>query len=237
MQLLVSVTDGDEARRAVRRGADVVDAKDPRLGPLGPVALETFREIHAAVGGTRPVSAALGDARDEAALAHTARDFAGAGSAFVKVGFAGISEVGRIRTLLSTTVGATRDRNPHTGVVAVAYADADRAGSLGVPAILEAARAARAAGLLVDTADKAGPGLTGIVDGNMLRSWIEAAHAAGLFAAVAGRLGTSDFSRALDAGADIVGVRGAACVGGRTGRVSDEHVRALRALCSPVVRA
>src|SRR5438876_557342 len=49
-------------------------------------------------------------------------------------------------------------------------------------------------------------------------------------AAVAGGLSGSDFVRARALGADLVGVRGAACVGGRTGRVSRARVAALRAL-------
>src|SRR5207247_7885882 len=61
-------------------------------------------------------------------------------------------------------------------------------------------------------------------------AWVAAAHAAGLFAALAGGLSGPDLARARSLGADIVGVRGAACVGGRTGRVSRARVAALRAL-------
>ena len=35
MQLLVSVSDGDEAAAALAGGADIIDAKDPVAGPLG----------------------------------------------------------------------------------------------------------------------------------------------------------------------------------------------------------
>jgi uncharacterized protein (UPF0264 family) len=41
-----------------------------------------------------------------------------------------------------------------------------------------------------------------------------------------------DFAFVRDAGADIVGVRGAACEGGRSGRVTAERVHLLRALTS-----
>ena len=40
------------------------------------------------------------------------------------------------------------------------------------------------------------------------------------------RLQPDDLEFARDAGADIAGVRGAACEGGRTGRVTAELVRA-----------
>jgi uncharacterized protein (UPF0264 family) len=46
---------------------------------------------------------------------------------------------------------------------------------------------------------------------------------------MAGALGPADFERAQRLGADIVGVRGSACDGGRQGTVSASRVRALRA--------
>ncbi|MBM3821162.1 MAG: hypothetical protein FJW14_19395, partial [Acidimicrobiia bacterium] len=61
MRLLVSVADAIDAAAALDGGADIIDAKDPRAGALGAVPLTVFREIHARVGGMRPVSAALGD--------------------------------------------------------------------------------------------------------------------------------------------------------------------------------
>jgi len=62
-----------------------------------------------------------------------------------------------------------------------------------------------------------------------LTSWVRHAHEAGLTAAVAGRLSVDDLKWARDCGADIVGVRGAACETGRTSRVVAEKVRLLRA--------
>src|SRR5262249_39654673 len=77
---------------------------------------------------------------------------------------------------------------------------------------------AGAAGVLLDTADKAGPGLRGLIAPRDLASWVSAAHDAGLLVALAGKLTESDLSFARDAGADIAGVRGAACDGGGGGR-------------------
>ena len=53
MQLLVSVAGPAEARAALRGGADVIDAKDPRHGTLGPVPLHGLAAIGAAVNGGR----------------------------------------------------------------------------------------------------------------------------------------------------------------------------------------
>src|SRR2546427_5313283 len=68
MQLLISVAGPADARAALLGGADVIDAKDPRHGALGPVTLHRLAAIRAAVGGARPLSAALGDAADEDAI-------------------------------------------------------------------------------------------------------------------------------------------------------------------------
>src|SRR2546426_12839001 len=69
MQLLISVAGPAEARAALLGGADVIDAKDPRRGALGPVSLQRLAAIRAAVAGARPLSAAVGDATSEQAVA------------------------------------------------------------------------------------------------------------------------------------------------------------------------
>ena len=86
-----------------------------------------------------------------------------------------------------------------------------------------------AAGVLMDPAFK-GTGLFELVSRDSVASWVAAAHGAGLLAALAGGLEGPDLQTAREAGADIAGVRGAACDGGRTGRVSVARVAALSAL-------
>src|SRR2546423_15048726 len=69
MRLLVSVRGSVEARAALAGGADVIDAKDPARGALGPVQRDRLAAIRRAGGAARPVSAPLGDPRDEAVVA------------------------------------------------------------------------------------------------------------------------------------------------------------------------
>jgi uncharacterized protein (UPF0264 family) len=57
--------------------------------------------------------------------------------------------------------------------------------------------------------------------------WVSAAHRASLTVALAGKLTERHFAILGASGADIIGVRGAACDGGREGRVSEERVRGL----------
>jgi uncharacterized protein (UPF0264 family) len=68
-------------------------------------------------------------------------------------------------------------------------------------------------------------------------AWVAEARAAGLLATLAGGLRESDVPTARALGADWVGVRGAACVGGRTGPVSAARVAALSALAREPVRS
>src|SRR5256712_12388438 len=109
MRLLVSVADPSEARAALEGGADVIDAKQPRRGALGPVRRDVLAAIRQVVGAARPVSAALGDARDEAALGRAAGGAAGLGVAFVKGGLAGGVTEQRARRLAPGARGGARE--------------------------------------------------------------------------------------------------------------------------------
>ena len=232
MLLLVSVANGDEAAAARAGGADIIDAKNPFAGPLGAVAPAVLRQIGAVVGRAHPLTAALGDAADEDDVERLAREAAGVGVTFVKLGFAGITASRRIATLLAAARrGAAAGSHGGCGVVAVAYADGDQVAGPGPDRLVDAASAAGVAGVLLDTANKDGPPLRTLLSQVAIAAWISRAHEGGLTAAVAGRLQIADLTFVRDAGADIAGVRGAACEGGRTGRVAADKVEALRRMC------
>jgi uncharacterized protein (UPF0264 family) len=176
------------------------------------------------------VTAALGDIDDPETAAALAERFGAAGTAFLKVGVAGIPDPAVACSLLAAALAGARRGAPGAELVAAAYADTP-AGSLGPGKLIGIAARAGANGILVDTADKGGPGLRDLVDGNTLESWVREAHALGLSVAIAGRLGRDDLEWVARSGADIAGVRGAACRDGRTGQIEVERVRTLRALC------
>ena len=222
MRLLVSVRGSLEARAAVAGGADVIDAKDPDHGPLGAVRADQLAAIRREVGAARPVSAALGDARDDAAVAAAAA--AASGLAFVKLGFGGVTTEARARRLARA---ARRGAPAATAVVLVAYADWRRADSLAPARLPTVAAEAGAAGLLLDTAWKDVP-LFALESPDAVADWVAAVRAVGLFAALAGGLSGGDFATARAVGAHLVGVRGAACEGGRGGRVCEARVAALQ---------
>jgi uncharacterized protein (UPF0264 family) len=229
MKLLVSVANAEEAAAARDGGADLIDAKDPSSGALGAVSLPTLSEIHAAVVGARPLTAALGDAEDEHDIERMAFEYSATGCAFVKVGFGTGTSTARMRSLLAAAVrGARRGSGDRCGVVAVAYADERDVMSGALVDLVDLASGEGARGVLLDTADKNGPGLTQLIRPLTLRAWVSRAHDGSLLAAVAGRLTLEDLPSVQDSGADIIGVRGAACKGGRSGRVTAANVRLLR---------
>jgi uncharacterized protein (UPF0264 family) len=228
MRLLVSVANVADAAAALAGGADLIDAKDPASGALAAVAPDLFSAIVDAVAGARPVTAALGNAADEDAVERAARGFGQAGARFVKIGFAGIASGERVGALAKAAVRGARTGGSNCGVVAVAFADADRAVGLAPFALVAEAARAGAEGLLLDTADKSGPGLRGLMEPAALAAFVSSVREAGLFVALAGQLTAGDLPFVRDAGADIAGVRGAACDGGRRGKVSAERVRQLQ---------
>jgi (5-formylfuran-3-yl)methyl phosphate synthase len=223
MKLLVSVRSAAEAETALLAGADIIDAKDPSAGALGAVELDVFADIHGAVGGRRPVSAALGDVTIVANAEQLTSSFVARGAGIVKIGFVEVPSEARIRELIEATVSASGGAN----VVAAANADTSSDGSVDAYRLIDIAARAGAKGMLIDTADKAGPGLTALWSGNELSRWIARVHEHGLFAAVAGKLQARDLTGVAESGADVAGVRGAACDGGRNGRVSRKLVQRL----------
>lgn len=225
MRLLVSVVDAAEALVAAQAGADVIDVKDPSRGALGEASPSVVRAVRLATAADLPVSVALGDGPFVPATA-AARGVAAAqaGAAFVKLGLRGTTPA-EARAAL----GAVRANLP-AGVrlVAAGFADFERAGAPAPGDLPALAAAAGAEGCLLDTAVKDGRGLFHWLDEAQLLAFVESCRTRGLLSALAGSLRAEDLRRLGPIGPDLVGVRGAACVGDRVGgRVDAERVRAL----------
>jgi uncharacterized protein (UPF0264 family) len=225
MRLLVSARNAADAAAAVAGGADIVDAKEPSAGALGAVAIDVLHEMLSTVAAARPLSAALGDAKDVAALERRVRAYAVEGVTFVKIGFAGMTDAVRVTDLIASAVGVARVCA--CAVVAVGYADAERVNAIDCDALFDAATRGGAAGVLIDTACKDGPGLLQLSPPSTITRYVSAAHDRGLSIAMAGKLSYADLAVVRDAGADIAGVRGAACRAGRASAISEARVRVL----------
>jgi len=152
----------------------------------------------------------------------------------VKVGLWGVSTEGDAVALLRTVREGVAGV-PGAVVVAAAYADARRVvhAPLSPELLPRVARAAGVGACLLDTALKDGRGLLEWLSPDALASLVADAHAAGLQVALAGALSLEDLPVVRDAGADIAGVRSAACRDGRRpGPLDAARVRALIAACA-----
>lgn len=220
---------------ALGGGAEIVDAKDPSRGVLGAMDPAMLAGVLRRVPPTTPFSAALGDPRDadEAAalIAGLPRPPRSAPT-YVKLGLAGADDRDAAERMLGAAVEAARRHPQHPLVIAVAYADEPT--GVGLDGTVAAASRAGASGVLVDTMQKSGGSLLDAVPLRRLAVWIADARARRLLVAVAGRLDRPEVALVAESAADVVGVRGAACDGGREGRVSAAKVRALRDLLDGV---
>lgn len=232
MRLLVSVRNATEAAAALAGGADIVDAKEPLNGALGAVTPPVLHAIATTVAGAAPVSVALGDAGTDD-IAVGLRAAATVGAAFVKVGFAGTQDHDRV----ARDVAAIARLVAPAALILVAYADHEQAGAPAPDTLIVLAQRFKASGILLDTYDKRGAALTTVMSERALRGFVRRAQSAGLRVALAGRLTAEDIDLVLDTGANIVGIRGAACEGGRAGVVSAARVFALRGQLDRAIRA
>ncbi len=217
--MLASVTGPEEAEIAVRQGADIVDLKDVAAG-FGTVTPEVVRATVAAVGGRRPVSAVVGEsAADVEGIAATAWALAEAGASYIKIGLS----PDRPRDDLIRALAPLARKAKLIGVM---FAD-DRADSALIPVMAQSGFA----GVMLDTARKAGARLLDHMDITELALFVDAAHAHGLMAGLAGSLETPDIPRLLQLAPDVLGFRRALCVDhDRNGRIDPVAVAAVRSL-------
>jgi (5-formylfuran-3-yl)methyl phosphate synthase len=215
--LLVSVRSVEEAAVALDGGADVVDVKEPSRGPLGRAHESIWRGVSAFAVAERPLSIALGELADwpDAGAPEPSRFD---GFSFRKLGLAssGVDWAVDWRRLRARF-------GDGPGWVAVAYSDWEAAAAPAPGAVLAEAIVAGCPGILVDTFDKTRRSTVDL----SWRRWVDRAHEAGLFVAIAGGLEAVDFKRLAPLGPDLFAVRGAACAGGRQGTLAFDRVSEL----------
>ena len=239
MQLLVSVRSADEVGPALAGGADIIDAKEPDRGSLGAVDRDVLSRILQRVPDDRGVSVALGDVsrpEEVGAAIHGLELPQRTSRTYLKLGFAGVRSPDQIGLLIEHAVSVTSRMAAPPRIVAVAYADSERAGTMPPALIPSLAEAAGAAAVLLDTHGKDGRGLLEWLPSGALVDWVALARQAGLLAALAGSLRPGDLALVGQAHPDVVGVRGAVCGGGRQGQVSEDRVRRFRLALEWAVR-
>jgi (5-formylfuran-3-yl)methyl phosphate synthase len=219
-KLLVSVRNAAEARIALAGGADLIDVKEPLRGALGAADAATIESVVTEVAGRVPTSAALGELRLRGRLAASSVGRVD----YAKFGLAGCLGRSDWTSRLQAAIGSLPGR---VVPVAVAYADWKSACAPDPWEVLSRGESLGCRALLVDTFDKLAGSLGRHISPADLQRLIWAARGAQLICVVAGGLGPREIDDVLPLGPDYIGVRGAACRGGRTGQLDAASVRRL----------
>jgi uncharacterized protein (UPF0264 family) len=223
-KLLVSVRDAAEAEAALAGGADLIDVKEPANGPLGRADFATIAEVVKTVAGRVPISAALGELRD-CPLVRVGIELP-EGVEYVKWGLAGLLRQKWAHHFQVAHLFLWAGRR----VVAVAYADWVPAESPRPADVVAYARDHNIGAILLDTYQKGGTTLLDWLSVAEIAALVETCRESGVPVALAGSLGVAEIERLLPLAPDWFAVRGAACAGGRGGRVEESRVRALAEL-------
>lgn len=233
MFLLISPINREEAIEAIEGGADIVDVKNPKEGSLGanfPWVIEDIRKI---TPDGMLVSATLGDVPYKpGTVSLAALGALVSGADYIKVGLYGTKNHDEALELMKNVVKTIKDKKKDAIIVGSGYADAHRVGAvdpLEIPKIVKDAGADLA---MLDTAIKDGKGLFDFLEIETLKKFVEESHGYGLKTALAGSLKKEQLKPLEEIGCDVVGIRGAACVGGdrNSGKIHRDAVSKLKSI-------
>lgn len=209
-QLLVSARSPQEAIAAWQGGANLIDIKEPKRGPLGRADVSVWRAVRAVLPSEALISAALGELHEwDSQSDHDLQEFTTAfqNLTYRKLGFASLTHFNDIEQRwrkLQTFWGAS-------SWIAAAYSDHERAHSPAPNQVCNMALKLGCAGVLLDSWDKS---QQVAMDPIWLTDWVAHARAHGLVTAVAGGLDEVAIERLAVARPDWFAVRGAVCAHG-----------------------
>lgn len=219
----------EEAKAALDGGADILDVKNPKEGSLGANFPWAIRSVAVLAAGKVPVSATIGDLPYKPGTASLAAlGAAHAGADYVKAGLLGAKTPAEALEMLAGIVRAVKDYDASKKVVAAAYSDYARAGSLTPAELPDAAASAGADVIMVDTAKKDGRSTFEFMSADELKGFVDAGHDLGMEVAIAGTIGFTDLEMLRGIAPDIIGVRGAVCGGDRSSSVRRDLVDKLK---------
>jgi uncharacterized protein (UPF0264 family) len=229
--LLISPINTEEAREAIEGGADIVDVKNPKEGSLGanfPWVIKSIREM---TPKDMLVSATLGDVPYKpGTVSLAALGAAVSGADYIKVGLYGTKNYDEAFEVMKNVVKTARDYNEDAIIVASGYADAHRVGAVDPMEIPDVAASAGADIAMVDTAVKDGKTLFDFMDIETITTFNDKIHDYGLKSALAGSVKKDQLLALHQSGCDVVGIRGAACIGGdrNSGKIHRSAVSELK---------
>lgn len=230
VKLLVSPRDEIEALEAVAGGADIIDVKNPTEGSLGANFPWIIKRIRKLVPRNIEVSAAIGDMPNlpgTASLAALGAVVSGVN--YVKVGLLGSRTFDDAVSLMRSVVRTVKEYRTKVRVVAAAYADWERAGTIDPLLVPDIARKSGSHVAMIDTKVKDGKRLFDFLSLDKLSVFVERSQGMGILSALAGSLQKDDIPVLAKLNVDVIGVRRAALEGidRVSGRISRRKVREL----------
>lgn len=227
--LLVSVRSAAEAAAALAGGAALIDVKEPNRGPLGRADAQVLAEVACRVGDNCPVSAACGELLAEPVGTLPPK------IVYAKWGLAGCGPRQDWQTALLQAARQLRQLAPRCSVVAVAYADWQRADAPRPDQVCAFAVQHGFAAFLLDTWSKDGTHLLDWVHPELIQQWVRQCRQAGVRVALAGSLSEQQIVQLKPLHPDWFAVRGAVCrEGRREAAVVPDAVRRLATLAESV---
>lgn len=229
--LLISPINTAEALEAIEGGADIIDVKNPKEGSLGANFPWVIRSIRELTPKGMLVSATLGDVPYKpGTVALAAAGAVVSGADYIKVGLYGTKNYNEALEVMENVVRTVKDLNEDALVVASGYADAYRVGAVDPLEIPRVANDSGADLAMVDTAVKDGKTLFDFMDEETILYFTSEIHDYGLKSALAGSIKEEQLQKLAELGCDVVGVRGAACIGGdrNTGHIDRSAVARLK---------
>ncbi len=198
--MLASVRNWEEAQIALNAHVDIIDLKQPSLGALGALEIDTIRDIVTNIDFRCPVSATIGDLPMQAdTIFDAVQATAKTGVDFVKIGFFPsenwLSIAERLRKLTTKYQ-----------LIAVLFADQN-------PDIqfISALKQNGFSGVMLDTMDKQRGSLTQMMPLETLQTFVTMAKKNSLICGLAGSLRANDIATLLPFDAHYLGFRGALC--------------------------
>jgi uncharacterized protein (UPF0264 family) len=214
--LLVSVRSADEVEAALAGGATLIDVKEPRKGALAPAEAEVVAAVIAKVKGRTPVSAALGEWSPNAITdAHWHLELK---LNYVKWGLAGYSpRPGWGEDLLDTR----RELPVGMEMVAVAYADWERAKSVPPAELVRFAKRFRFKAFLLDTWGKDNKTLFDFISPAEVGELVESLKRVEITVAIGGSLRPEHVKQLKGMTPDYFAVRSSVCAAGKRDGIID----------------
>jgi uncharacterized protein (UPF0264 family) len=199
--MLASVNSLAEVLLVLSADVDIIDLKQPALGALGALDIDTIKQLVAAIDGRCPVSATIGDLPVQPdPVFNAVKAMAETGVDYIKIGFfPGDDWQGTVKKLSALT-------RQNIALIAVLFADTQP--DLTVMSLL---KDAGFTGVMLDTMDKQKGSLTQLMAKIEIAQFVTQAKARQLLCGLAGSLRLEDIPELMPFQADYLGFRGALC--------------------------